>query len=212
MHRGLPIWCLRVDRWQWRSREPSCPGFLRLPFLVLAASRAARLSPELDRYLRRYSWCDALLNRADSSEGLLSLDRRSVVKMLLLTAAAGAAFALVHPPLPVVIGLEIGVMMAICIKEAGRRGIRKASRWLRPRERSRHQRRGPALGRQCLVPVPVHAGTRPRQSAHDALPRLQTRLHTPITASAARTYARAQQKKPLGPISLSLLDFRWAPD
>jgi uncharacterized protein len=98
------------------------PGIPALPFLVLAASRAARLSPELDRYLRRYSWCDSLLNHADSFEGLLSLERRSVVKMLLLTAAAGAAFALVHPPLPVVIGLEIGVMMAICIKEASRRG------------------------------------------------------------------------------------------
>ena len=93
------------------------PGIPAVPFLVLAASRAAHLSPELDRYLRRYSWCDSLLNQADTSEGVLSHDRRSVVKMLLLTAAAGAAFALVHPPLPVVIGLEIVVMTFVCLKE-----------------------------------------------------------------------------------------------
>jgi uncharacterized membrane protein YbaN (DUF454 family) len=94
------------------------PGIPALPFLILAANRAARLSPELDRWLKNYPWCHALLRRASGTRSLVPGDWRSLLKMILITAVAGAAMALVHPPLPVMIGIEIGIIAFACLREA----------------------------------------------------------------------------------------------
>jgi uncharacterized membrane protein YbaN (DUF454 family) len=94
------------------------PGIPALPFLILAANRAARVSPELDQWLKHYPWCHALLRRASGTGSLVPGDWRSLLKMLLITAVAGAAMALVHPPLPVMIGIEIGIVAFACLREA----------------------------------------------------------------------------------------------
>jgi len=94
------------------------PGLPALPFLIVAANRAARVSPELDQWLKQYPWCHALLRRASGPGSLVPGDWRSVLKMLLITAVAGATLALVHPPLPVMIGIEIGMIAFACLREA----------------------------------------------------------------------------------------------
>jgi uncharacterized protein len=103
------------------------PGIPSLPFLLLAAHHAVRLSPKMDRLLRRRTWSAALLRRADASGGLLRLDRRSLLKVLPIIVLTAAVLVIVHPPLPVVIGLEMGVMAFACFREMGRLGGREVA-------------------------------------------------------------------------------------
>jgi uncharacterized membrane protein YbaN (DUF454 family) len=97
------------------------PGVPSLPFLVLAARHAIRLSPRIDHFLRRQPGLAAFLNQAEASGTLLRLDRRSLVKTLPITVLATAVLLIVHPPLPVVLVLEIGVMAFVCFREANAR-------------------------------------------------------------------------------------------
>jgi uncharacterized membrane protein YbaN (DUF454 family) len=103
------------------------PGIPALPFLLLTARHAAHLSPGIDRFLRGRPWSAALLSQAEAPGSLLQLDPRTILKMLPPFAIAAAAFLIVRPPLPVVIGLEIGVMAFICFRELGRPGSREVA-------------------------------------------------------------------------------------
>lgn len=94
------------------------PGIPALPFLVLAARHAARLSPDLDRILRRQPWACALLSQV-RSESLLGLDPRCLPRVLLASGLAAAVFLIVHPPLPVVMVVELGMMALVCLRAAG---------------------------------------------------------------------------------------------
>jgi uncharacterized membrane protein YbaN (DUF454 family) len=93
------------------------PGIPSLPFLALAARHAVRLSPKLDRFLRSRTWSAAILRRALASGGLLRLDRRSLLKAFPIIALTAAILLVVHPPLPVVIALEVGVMAFACLQD-----------------------------------------------------------------------------------------------
>jgi uncharacterized membrane protein YbaN (DUF454 family) len=97
------------------------PGMPSPPFLLLTARHATRLSPKIDRLLRRRPWSAALLSRLEASESLVRLDLRSVLNMLPITALAAAVILLVHPPLPVMIGLEMGMMALVCFNATGPR-------------------------------------------------------------------------------------------
>jgi uncharacterized protein len=103
------------------------PGIPALPFLLLTARHAAHLSPGIDRFLKSRPWSAALLKQLEAQGGLMRLDRRSLRKMLPPLGAAAAAFVIVRPPLPVVLGLEIGVMAFVCFRELGRPGVREAA-------------------------------------------------------------------------------------
>jgi uncharacterized membrane protein YbaN (DUF454 family) len=103
------------------------PGIPALPFLLLTARHAAHLSPGIDQFLRSRRWSAALLKQVEAEGGLMRLDQRSLLKMLPPLAAAAAAFAIVRPPLPVVLGLELGVMAFVCFRELGRPDGREAA-------------------------------------------------------------------------------------
>ena len=68
-----------------------------------------------------------LLGHADASGSLLRLNRRSIVRMLVITAFAAPDLLIVHPPLPVVLALEIRVMAIVCIRAMGRPGGRQVA-------------------------------------------------------------------------------------
>ncbi len=93
------------------------PGIPSLPFLLLAARHAVNLSPKMDRYLRSRSWSAAILGRAEASAGLMRLDRRSLLKAFPIIAVTAAILLIAHPPLPVVIALEVGVMAFACLHD-----------------------------------------------------------------------------------------------
>jgi len=94
------------------------PGIPALPFLLMGARHAVRLSPRIDQLLRRQPWLAAILSQAEASGSPLRLDRRSLVKMLLITVVAAAVSLILHPPLPVILGLELGVMAFVCVRGA----------------------------------------------------------------------------------------------
>jgi uncharacterized protein len=103
------------------------PGVPSLPFLLLATRHTVRLSPKIDRFLRRWAWSATLLDKAEASAALLRLDRRFLLKVLPIIVLAAATFLIVHPPLPVVIALEIAVMGLVCFREMARLGGREAA-------------------------------------------------------------------------------------
>jgi uncharacterized membrane protein YbaN (DUF454 family) len=94
------------------------PGIPALPFLLLAARHAVRLSPNIDHFLRCRPWLAALLSQAEASGSLLELDRRSLMRMLPIIALTAALLVIAHPPLPVVMALEIAVMAFVCFRGA----------------------------------------------------------------------------------------------
>jgi uncharacterized membrane protein YbaN (DUF454 family) len=98
---------------------PVIPSVL---FPLLSARHAVRISSKLDEFLRGQPWLAALRDLAEAHENLLRLDRRSLVKMLVFTAVAAPVLVIFHPPLPVMIGLELGVVAVICIRALGRPG------------------------------------------------------------------------------------------
>jgi uncharacterized membrane protein YbaN (DUF454 family) len=94
------------------------PGIPSLPFLLLTVRHAARLSPQFDQFLRRQSWASALIEHVENAGGLFRFDGRCLPKALLLTLFAAAVLLILHPPLPVVMALELGVMAVVCFRGA----------------------------------------------------------------------------------------------
>jgi uncharacterized membrane protein YbaN (DUF454 family) len=102
------------------------PGIPSLPFLVLTVRHAARVSPQFDEFLRRQSWAAALLDHADNTGSILRLDAERLPQVLLCTVFAAAMLMILHPPLPVVMALELGVMAFVCYRgTTGQAGARE---------------------------------------------------------------------------------------
>ena len=97
------------------------PGIPALPFLLLTGHYLVKSSPEFCLRLENVPGLGALIQRATEVGGQV-IDRRSLLKMLGFTVAALTAFAIFHPPLPIVILLELGVMVYY-----GFRAVRKPS-------------------------------------------------------------------------------------
>jgi uncharacterized membrane protein YbaN (DUF454 family) len=85
------------------------PGIPTLPFLIMAGRSAVRVSPGIERLLMRQPCCAALLARAETRSGS-TLDWRSLSRTIALAALFASGFLILHPPLPVVLGLELGLM------------------------------------------------------------------------------------------------------
>jgi uncharacterized membrane protein YbaN (DUF454 family) len=95
------------------------PGIPTLPFLALTGHFAVRLSPRLRRFLMREPWFAALLTESEGLECLRRLDRQAILKLVAITVLAVAAFLIIHPPLPVVLGLELGLMALVYFRKHG---------------------------------------------------------------------------------------------
>jgi uncharacterized membrane protein YbaN (DUF454 family) len=92
------------------------PGIPALPFVLLTGHYLVRSSPELCRCLANVPLIGSLLQKAEAVGGQ-GIDRRSLWKMLGLTVAAVTAFLILHPPLPVVILLETGILVYYGLRE-----------------------------------------------------------------------------------------------
>jgi uncharacterized membrane protein YbaN (DUF454 family) len=85
------------------------PAIPALPFLIMSARYAARVCPEFEQRLMRQTWCATWLPKAEDPAGA-TLDWRSSLPMIGLSAVVALALLIIHPPYPVVIGLELGLM------------------------------------------------------------------------------------------------------
>jgi uncharacterized membrane protein YbaN (DUF454 family) len=95
------------------------PGVPTLPFLILSGRYAIRVSPGIERLLMGQPWCAALLTRAEDPSGP-TLDWRSLGKTIGLAVLFTAASVILHPPLPLVLGVELGIMIFLGWRELGR--------------------------------------------------------------------------------------------
>jgi uncharacterized membrane protein YbaN (DUF454 family) len=85
------------------------PAIPALPFLIMSARYAVRVCPRFEQLLMRQTWCATWLPKAEDPAGP-TLDWRSSLPMIGLSALVAAAFIIIQPPYPVVIGLELGLM------------------------------------------------------------------------------------------------------
>jgi uncharacterized membrane protein YbaN (DUF454 family) len=92
------------------------PGIPAAPFLMLTAHHLIRSSPTVHHWLLRIPRVGDLVRKLEASGGL-KLDRRSLLKAIGLGLLAAAAFLIVHPPLPLVIALELGLMAFFGVHE-----------------------------------------------------------------------------------------------
>jgi uncharacterized membrane protein YbaN (DUF454 family) len=95
------------------------PGIPTLPFLVMTARHTVRLSPRIERLLKRQPWTAALLSHAEDPRNRVGFDWRSLAKTLLITVLAAAALFVLRPSLPILIALEIAVMAFIGLRKVG---------------------------------------------------------------------------------------------
>jgi uncharacterized membrane protein YbaN (DUF454 family) len=94
------------------------PGIPTLPFLIMTGRHAVRVSPRIERLLRSQPWCAAWLSEAEARSGA-TLDRRSLSRTIGLAVLFAAAILTLHPPMPVVLALELGLMAFLTWRTAG---------------------------------------------------------------------------------------------
>ena len=85
------------------------PAIPALPFLIMSARYAVRVCPGFEQRLMRQSWCATRLPKAENPAGA-TLDWRSSLPMIGLSALVAAAFIIIQPPYPVVNELELGLL------------------------------------------------------------------------------------------------------
>ncbi len=95
------------------------PGIPTLPFLIMTGRYAVRVSPRIERLLLSQPWCAALLAQAEARSGA-TFDWRSLFKTIGLAVLFVAAVLILHPPLPVVLALELGLMAFLAWRELDR--------------------------------------------------------------------------------------------
>ncbi|MBV8557030.1 MAG: DUF454 family protein [Planctomycetaceae bacterium] len=92
------------------------PGIPSAPFLMLTAHHLIRSSPTVHHWLLRIPRVGDLIRKLEAPGGL-KLDRRLLLKAIGLGLLAAAAFLIIHPPLPLVIALELGLMAFFGLNE-----------------------------------------------------------------------------------------------
>lgn len=92
------------------------PGIPTLPFLIMTAKYAARVSPSFERLVEERPWLSALLAQAEDPEGQ-PIDWWATGRMIGLAALFVAAIVILHPPMPIVLAVELGVMAFFAWRE-----------------------------------------------------------------------------------------------
>lgn len=96
------------------------PGIPTLPFVIMTGRYAIRVSPRIERLLKGQPWFAAMLAEAGDSSGP-NFDWRSTSRMIGLAALLVAAILVLHPPLPIVLALELGLMACCAWREMARK-------------------------------------------------------------------------------------------
>ncbi len=85
------------------------PGIPTLPFAIMTAKYAVRVSPGFERLVEDRPWLTALLAHSEDQENQ-SIDWWAVGRMVGLAALFIAVIVILHPPMPIVLAVELGVM------------------------------------------------------------------------------------------------------
>ncbi len=88
------------------------PGLPTLPFLLSTGRHAALASPAVERWFRSHRWFARILE-GETEETRLALDGKTIAKWVVLAAIFATVILVLHPPLPVLLAFELGVMALI---------------------------------------------------------------------------------------------------
>ncbi len=82
----------------------------------MTGRHAALASPRVERWLKRHPWLAAMLAEGEESPGP-TIDWGALSRMIGLAVLFIAGIWIIHPPLPVVLLLEIGLMAFLALSE-----------------------------------------------------------------------------------------------
>lgn len=92
------------------------PGIPTLPFAIMTAKYAVRISPGFERLVEERPWLAALLAQSEGQEDQ-PIDWWAVGRMIGLAALLITVIVILHPPMPIVLAVELGVMAYFAWRE-----------------------------------------------------------------------------------------------
>jgi hypothetical protein len=94
------------------------PGIPSAPFLLLSVHYFMQSSTTFQRWLDGMPKLGEIIRKLEASGGMV-LDRSLLVKTLGLGILLGLMFLVIHPPLPLVMAIELGLMVFFSLREIG---------------------------------------------------------------------------------------------
>jgi uncharacterized membrane protein YbaN (DUF454 family) len=94
------------------------PGIPSAPFLLFSAHCFLRSSTSFRRWLDGMPRFSELLRKLEASGGM-AVDRMTLLKTLGMGILLGLIFLIIHPPLPLVLAIELGIMVFFGLREIG---------------------------------------------------------------------------------------------
>jgi len=94
------------------------PGIPSAPFLLFSAHFFLRASTTFRRWLDRMPKLGEIIRKLEASGGMV-LDRSLLVKALGMGILLGLVFLVIHPPLPLVMAIELGLTVGFGLRELG---------------------------------------------------------------------------------------------
>ncbi len=94
------------------------PGIPSAPFLVFSAHYFLRSSASIQRWIEGMPKLGEIVRKLEAS-GQIVLDRSTLLKSLGMAILLGLMFLMIHPPLPLVVGIELGLTVFLGLREIG---------------------------------------------------------------------------------------------
>ena len=94
------------------------PGIPSAPFLLFSAHYFMQSSTTFRRWLDGMPKLSEIVRKLEASGGMV-LDRSLLVKTLGMGILLGLVFLVIHPPLPLVVAIELGLMVFFSLHEIG---------------------------------------------------------------------------------------------
>ncbi len=94
------------------------PGIPSVPFLLFSAHYFLRSSTTFKRWLNGLPRLSEIVRKLEAS-GQMVLDRSTLLKTLGIGILLGLVFLVIHPPLPLVVAIELGLTLFLGLREIG---------------------------------------------------------------------------------------------
>lgn len=119
---------LEADRWNYLALGGASllcaisgvivPGIPSAPFFVISAHYFARSSTTFRRWIEKMPRLAELLRRIEDSEAMV-LNRGTLLCALGMALLLGLLFLVIHPPLPLVIAIELALTAFFGLRQIG---------------------------------------------------------------------------------------------
>jgi uncharacterized membrane protein YbaN (DUF454 family) len=114
------FWCMALGSGSLMAAVAGLilPGIPSSPFVFISAHYFLRSSTSFRRWLDGMPKLSELLRKLEAPDGM-PVDRATFVKTLAMMILLGMIFLLVHPPLPLVLAIELGLTVYFGLREIG---------------------------------------------------------------------------------------------